>query len=301
MPVNTLWLSLLSSVALMAVGRALFTMDSASAQTILHKKSITVLAGRMAERPLKLEPKRGYRFRVSFSGHSVPFEAGRVDVELAEGDRLLASGVLSDVAPVFTIEALASDSGDLIVRCHGGGDLNTLHRVNVEWQADPSPRMASASFISSPNQNARSRDATVTAVIVHATVKPTLEATTNHFLTRSSQVSAHYVVGRDGAVVQMVEDTARAWHAGVSELEGVKGVNDFSVGIEIVNLNDGRDPFTDAQYEAVAAIIRHLREQYAIPDSRIVSHEFIARPTGRKSDPRGFDFPRLLKLAQFPS
>jgi len=101
----------------------------------------------------------------------------------------------------------------------------------------------------------------------------------------------------NGKIGQMVEDTARAWHAGVSELEGVKGVNDFSVGIEIVNFNDGKDPFTDAQYEAVAAIIRHLREQYDIPDSRIVSHEHVARPVGRKSDPKGFDFMRLLRLS----
>jgi N-acetylmuramoyl-L-alanine amidase len=301
MPVNTLWLSLLSSVALVAVGRGLLSGDSAAAQTVLHKKTMTVLAGRMVENLLRLEPKRRYTFQVSLSGYSVPFEMGRVAVELVDGGQVLASGFVSDAAPVFTTEGLASGDGDLVVRCKGGGELNTLHRITVEWQADLSSRMASAPFVPSPNQSARSNGATVTAVIVHATVIPTLEATTRQFLTRSSQVSAHYVVGRDGAVVQMVEDTARAWHAGVSELEGVKGVNDFSVGIEIVNLNDGRDPFTDAQYEAVAAIIRHLREQYMIPDSRIVSHEFIARPAGRKSDPRGFDFPRLLKLARISS
>jgi N-acetyl-anhydromuramyl-L-alanine amidase AmpD len=116
------------------------------------------------------------------------------------------------------------------------------------------------------------------------------------FLVPESQVSAHFTVGKDGKIVQMVEDTARAWHAGVSELDGVRGVNDFSVGIEIVNLNDGRDPYTDAQYEAVANIIRHLREQYYLPDSRIVSHEHVARPPGRKSDPKGFDFQRLFRM-----
>jgi N-acetylmuramoyl-L-alanine amidase/AmpD protein len=79
-------------------------------------------------------------------------------------------------------------------------------------------------------------------------------------------------------------------------LEGQESVNRFSVGIEIVNRNDGIDPFTDAQYEAVAAIIKHLRESYTIPDARIVSHEAIALPPGRKSDPVGFDFPRLFKL-----
>src|SRR5438105_5381611 len=167
----------------------------------------------------------------------------------------------------------------------------------MDWRSMPIARMVGVQFIPALHQNLRPPGATVNTVVVHATVSPTLESTVSWFLAPESQVSAHYTVGKDGKIAQMVEDSARAWHAGVSELEGVKGVNDFSVGIEIVNLNDGKDPYTDAQYEAVAAIIRHLREQYDIPDSRIVSHEFVARPPGRKSDPKGFDFKRLLKMA----
>jgi N-acetylmuramoyl-L-alanine amidase len=151
-------------------------------------------------------------------------------------------------------------------------------------------------WIASPNQGLRPPGASVNAVVVHATVIPTLEKTLYHFLNRGSQVSSHYVVGKDGTIVQMVDDTARAWHAGVSELAGSKNVNDFSVGIEIVNLNDGNDRFTEPQYKAVAAIIHHLRQQYSIPDSRIVSHEQVARPPGRKNDPQGFSFPQVLGM-----
>ncbi len=87
-----------------------------------------------------------------------------------------------------------------------------------------------------------------------------------------------------------------AWHAGVSELDGRTGVNDFSVGIELVNLNDGKDPYPEAQYEAVKRILLDLRTRWEVPDERVVSHAAIARPVGRKSDPVGFDFEKLLKM-----
>jgi N-acetylmuramoyl-L-alanine amidase len=221
-------------------------------------------------------------------------EAG-AEVSLDGIDRPL-QGVLGAADPVLTATITPTTPEGVRLRVTGVGALGEVSRVRVEWRAAPVARMPGVTFIPSPNQNARPPGATVTAVVVHATVGPTLQENVNWFLTPRSQVSAHYLVDKDGSIVQMVEDTARAWHAGVSELEGVRGVNDFSVGIEIVNRNDGLDPYTDAQYASVAAIIRHLREQYAIPDSRIVSHEAVARPVGRKSDPKGFDFGRLLRM-----
>jgi len=66
----------------------------------------------------------------------------------------------------------------------------------------------------------------------------------------------------------------------------------------MVNMNDGRDPYTDLQYSSVAEIIHHLRELYTIPESRIVSHAQVALPAGHKSDPLGFDLQRLRILLQ---
>jgi hypothetical protein len=162
------------------------------------------------------------------------------------------------------------------------------------------PRVAlpPMSFIASPNYDARPKGSVVDTVVLHATVIESTERTVTAFLNPGSHVSAHYVVGKDGTVVQMVPDEDRAWHAGKSELYGKLGVNNFSVGIEIVNLNDGIDPYSDEQYEAVAEIIRKLRGKYQIPDHRIVSHAEIARPFGRKCDPLGFDFGRVLNLLQ---
>jgi N-acetylmuramoyl-L-alanine amidase/AmpD protein len=118
------------------------------------------------------------------------------------------------------------------------------------------------------------------------------------FLDPAKKVSAHFVVGKDGRVVQMVPIEKRAWHAGTSVLDGVSRVNDYSIGIEMVNLNDGRDPYPQPQMDAVAGLIRFIRARYPIPDERIVSHAQIALPAGRKSDPAGFDFAKIRALAQ---
>jgi N-acetylmuramoyl-L-alanine amidase len=153
-------------------------------------------------------------------------------------------------------------------------------------------------FVPSPNCDERPPGSAVNCIVLHATVEPSTAGTERIFLTPSRAVSAHFVVGKDGRVVQMVPVERRAWHAGTSVLEGVPSVNDFSVGIEMVNLNDGRDPYPDAQMQAVAGIIRFLRSRYDIPDSRIVSHAQIAQPQGRKTDPAGFDFDRIRRMAK---
>ena len=154
-----------------------------------------------------------------------------------------------------------------------------------------------AHFIPSPNFSPRPFWTNVDCVVLHSTAGTTLESAVAKFQSPKSRVSAHFVVGKDGRVVQMVPVEMQAWHAGVSSLDGVSEVNAYSVGIEMVNRNDGADPYPNAQYRAVAGIVRRLRAVCDIPDARIVSHAQIALPQGRKSDPLGFDFPRLRRLA----
>ncbi|MFX5324550.1 N-acetylmuramoyl-L-alanine amidase, partial [Acinetobacter baumannii] len=79
---------------------------------------------------------------------------------------------------------------------------------------------------------------------------------------------------RDGSIVQNVSTFDRAWHAGVSvDPNGHKGLNDFSIGIELVNLNDGKDPYPEAQLMALCGIIAEMKRRF--PIKQIVSHEFI--------------------------
>lgn len=96
------------------------------------------------------------------------------------------------------------------------------------------------------------------------------------------RVSSHFLVRRDGQVVQFVPCNKRAWHAGVSTWRGRSRCNDFSIGIEL----EGSDfePFTERQYAALARLTRRLKRIYPIDD--IVGHSDIAPE--RKTDPGPF-------------
>ena len=96
---------------------------------------------------------------------------------------------------------------------------------------------------------------------------------------RPLRVSAHFLIRRDGVVMQFVSANDRAWHAGASTFCGQERCNDFSIGIEL----EGTDcePFEQAQYLALAALTVALTAVY--PLSNVTGHEHIA--PGRKTDP----------------
>ncbi|MEK9173933.1 MAG: N-acetylmuramoyl-L-alanine amidase [Patescibacteria group bacterium] len=108
-------------------------------------------------------------------------------------------------------------------------------------------------------------------------------------------VAPHYMVARDGMVYQLVADKNIAYHAGESEMpasavdgkDGRKNVNDFSIGVEILNTKD--DAYTKAQYQAVKDLIAHLKGKYSI--KYVVGHDDIA--PGRKTDPWNFDWNKI--------
>ncbi len=103
------------------------------------------------------------------------------------------------------------------------------------------------------------------------------------------KVSAHFLVRRDGELVQFVPVLKRAWHAGISSWRGRGACNDFSVGVELEGTDDG--PFEEAQYQALDALVRRLRE--ALPLRDIAAHSDVA--PGRKADPGpGFAWARVL-------
>jgi N-acetyl-anhydromuramoyl-L-alanine amidase len=108
------------------------------------------------------------------------------------------------------------------------------------------------------------------------------------------RVSAHLLIRRDGAVLQYVPFTQRAWHAGASCFEERANCNDFSIGIELEGDDD--TPYSDAQYRTLAPVVRSLMHAYpGITPQRIVGHSDIA--PGRKTDPgSAFDWARLRAL-----
>ena len=150
-----------------------------------------------------------------------------------------------------------------------------------------------ATKIPSPNFSYRLPGYQIDTIVLHATGTKTLAGTVGCFRDPNSHVSAHFVVGRNGTVVQMVALENCAWHAGNSWIDGHAHVNEDSIGIEMVNEDTGHQPYPDAQYQAVASLVYDLQSRYSIRDDHVVSHAQIARPVGRKSDPEGFNFARL--------
>ena len=105
----------------------------------------------------------------------------------------------------------------------------------------------------------------------------------------SLKVSSHFLIRRDGALLQFVPTERRAWHAGVSRWRGRERCNDFSIGVELEGLDDA--PFADVQYRALSELAATLRARHPLRD--IAAHSDIA--PGRKTDPGAFfDWPRLL-------
>ena len=108
---------------------------------------------------------------------------------------------------------------------------------------------------------------------------------------RGLQVSAHFLVRRDGELLQFVSCDARAWHAGPSVWRGRPDCNDFSVGIELEGSEGER--FEPAQYTALARLVTALSQRY--PVAAVAGHEHVA--PGRKNDPgAGFDWPLLRSM-----
>lgn len=116
-------------------------------------------------------------------------------------------------------------------------------------------------------------------------------------------VSCHYYIDKTGVISQLVRDEDTAWHAGISRwpIDGqeVSGLNACSLGIELENRNDGRDPYPAAQVASLIALSRLLVTRYAIPRSQFVRHLEIS--PGRKTDPAGLDWAAAVAQVYPPS
>lgn len=176
-------------------------------------------------------------------------------------------------------------------------------------------------FIASPNFSSR-KGIEVDMVVVHYTASASLETTVNWFENPVADASAHYVIDRDGKVVQMVKEEDKAWHAGRSEWEGQSDCNRFSIGIELVNWGELKmmggkyyswpgeytneykgakpieseggywEPYMDRQYEVLTTLTTKIIRRYKVPLKRILGHCHVA--PGRKVDPGPhFDWARF--------
>jgi AmpD protein len=177
-------------------------------------------------------------------------------------------------------------------------------------KANASGWLSGVRRIASPNCDARPPGAAIELLVIHNISLPpgefggdaivrlftnALDAEAHPYYAqlRDLKVSAHFLIRRDGAIVQFVPCGKRAWHAGASSWQGRARCNDFSIGVELEG--DDATPFDDRQYAALARLTRRLRRAY--PIRAIAGHADIA--PGRKTDPGPcFDWARYLAASR---
>ena len=121
-------------------------------------------------------------------------------------------------------------------------------------------------------------------VIIHHTTNDSVEQALATLTSRMREVSAHYLIGRDGRIIYLVDEQKRAWHAGDSYWGGNRDLNLSSIGIELDN--NGNEPFAEAQISVLIDLLRDLTARWSIPPANIIGHGDIA--PGRKVDPSAY-------------
>jgi AmpD protein len=169
----------------------------------------------------------------------------------------------------------------------------------MNFSLDASGLCAGARFVPSPHCDERPEGETISLLLIHSISLPPGEFGGPHiddlFLGRLDpqshpyfreiaglRVSSHFLIRRDGELVQYVPCELRAWHAGESRWKGRERCNDFSIGIELEGADDV--PFSESQYATLAGLTRAIFERYGELD--IAGHSDVA--PDRKTDPGPF-------------
>src|SRR5262249_50063404 len=111
----------------------------------------------------------------------------------------------------------------------------------------------------------------------------------------------HYLIARNGAIYRILDPKFWANHAGVSMWNGIEGLSDYSIGIELEGYHNV--PFREEEYRSLKWLLEVLKKRYAIEDRNVLEHYRIAysvpnrfhkeRLRGRKLDPGAGNFNRL--------
>ncbi len=152
-------------------------------------------------------------------------------------------------------------------------------------------------IIDAPSPNFDERALPVSMIVLHYTGMASGEAALARLRDPAAKVSCHYLVAEDGAILRLVDEGKRAWHAGASHWRGVTDVNSASVGIEIVNPGHdlGYRSFPDAQVEALIPLVAAIKERHGITRGDVVGHSDVA-PTRKRDPGELFPWHRLARL-----
>lgn len=142
----------------------------------------------------------------------------------------------------------------------------------------------------SPNHEERKLDGAADILLLHYTGMDSTDAALARLVSAEAKVSSHYLIRENGSVLQLVPETLRAFHAGVSSWEGTSDINSRSIGIEIANKghDQGCPDFPEAQIVATIALCQDIARRRRIRPDRVLGHSDVA--PARKRDP-GEKFP----------
>ncbi len=137
----------------------------------------------------------------------------------------------------------------------------------------------------SPNHGPRPENTPIDMLVLHYTGMKDGQSALERLCDPVARVSAHYLIEEDGTVFALVEESRRAWHAGLGSWRGHTDINSRSIGIELVNPGHefGYRAFPQAQMEALARLAPAILARHPIPPRNVVGHSDVA-PT-RKEDP----------------
>ena len=149
----------------------------------------------------------------------------------------------------------------------------------------------------SPNFDKRPKGKKINSIIIHYTGMKTFDEAYKRLCNKNSKVSSHYLIGRDGKIINLVDEKNRAWHAGISEWKGIDNLNNNSIGIELENPGHefGYIPFSKKQMEALVFLCKELKSKYDIKEDWVLGHSDISPE--RKLDPGDkFDWETIKKI-----
>ncbi|WP_406648834.1 N-acetylmuramoyl-L-alanine amidase [Aliisedimentitalea scapharcae] len=151
---------------------------------------------------------------------------------------------------------------------------------------------ADAIWHPSPNFGPRRDGLRPVFVVIHYTAMSDAQAALDRLCDPTAEVSAHYLIGGDGTLWQMVREQDRAWHAGAGEWCGLDDINSRSIGIELDNRAD--HPFSHPQMVQLESVLPQILNRWQIPPQGVIGHSDMA--PGRKQDPGPrFDWARLAR------
>jgi len=173
-----------------------------------------------------------------------------------------------------------------IASCNKYAGKNGLYKKKADEYAKtlkqqpqdiPVDSAAAPAWVGTTNFNMRKPN----FVIIHHTAQNSCDETLKTFTLERTQVSAHYVICRNGVVHHMLNDYLRAWHGGLAKWGNITDLNSVSIGIELDN--NGFEPFPSLQINSLLTLLDTLKKKYAIPAANFIGHADIA-PV-RKNDP----------------